>query len=197
MPGEDSVYLSVQYRISYLVYWPAMKGAACGRREFLEFLASSPLLATQDLPSAAITSPKGALSVMEFEALAHKALPPAHWGYLTSGVDDDLTLRMNREAMGHFQLRARRLTGIVKADLSTEIFGTRWEMPVYLSALSGQKAYYPEGELATARAAKAQKTTQMLSSSTSTAVEDVSKALGDAPWYQLYTSRSHGKRPRN
>ena len=73
------------------------------------------------------------------------------------------------------------MTGIAKADLSTEIFGARWEMPVYLSALAGQKAFYPEGELATARAAKAQKTMQMLSSQTSAAVEDVSKALGSAP----------------
>jgi 4-hydroxymandelate oxidase len=164
-----------------------MKGTATGRREFLHFLASSPLLATaQDVPSPAVTSPKDSLSVMDFEALAQKALPPAHWGFLTSGVDDDLTLRMNREAMGHFQLRARRLTGVAKPDLTTEIFGVRWDMPVYLSAVGGQKAFYPEGELATARAAKAQKTTQMLSSQTSTAVEDVSKALGDAPWYQLY-----------
>src|SRR5215470_6279140 len=115
-----------------------MKGAASGRREFLQFLASSPLLATQNLPSAAITSPKDSLSVMDFEALAHKALPPAHWGYLTSGVDDDLTLRMNREAMAHFQLRARRLAGIAKPDLSTEVFGIRWGTPLYLSAVGGQ-----------------------------------------------------------
>ena len=91
------------YGHTYLVYWPAMNGIASGRREFLHFLASSPLLAmAQDPPGAAVTSPKDALNVMDFEALAHKALPPAHWGYLTSGVDDDLTLRMNREAMGHF-----------------------------------------------------------------------------------------------
>jgi isopentenyl diphosphate isomerase/L-lactate dehydrogenase-like FMN-dependent dehydrogenase len=163
-----------------------MNGTALARRKFLHLLASSPLAIAQDGPGSAAPSVRDSLSVMDFEVLAHKALPPAHWGFLSSGVDDDLTLRMNREAMEHFQLRARRLTGIAKPDLSTEIFGTRWEMPVYLSAVGGQKAYYPEGELATARAAKAQKTTQMLSSATSTAVEDVNKALGNAPWYQLY-----------
>ena len=164
-----------------------MTGTVSGRREFLKFLASSPLAAmAQDRPGSAVQAAKDPLSVMDFEALAHKALPPAHWGYLTSGVDDDLTLRMNREAMAHFQLRARRLSGVAKADLSTEVFGVRWEMPVYLSAVGGQKAFHPEGELATARAARAQKTIQMLSSGTSTALEDVSKVLGNAPWYQLY-----------
>ena len=123
---------------------------------------------------------------MDFEPLAHKALPPAHWGYLQTGVDDDLTLRANREAMAHYQLRARRLMGVVRADLKTEVFGASWDMPIYVSAVGSQRAFHPEGELATARAAKAQKTVQMLSSITSTGLEDVAKALDTPPWYQMY-----------
>src|SRR5436190_5683749 len=88
------------------------------RREFLRFMAASPLAAyafAQDAPPA-ITRAKDALSVMDFEPLAHKVLPPAHWGYLSGGVDDDLTLRMNREAFAHYQLRARRLVDVTTAD---------------------------------------------------------------------------------
>ena len=54
------------------------------------------------------------------------------------------------------------------------------------SSVGSQKAFYPEGELATARAAKAKKTTQMLSTVTSVPVEEVAKALGAPPWFQLY-----------
>ncbi len=158
------------------------------RREFLRFLAASPLVATAAGQDAIPTTAgiKDALNVMDFEALARKALPPAHWGYLATGVDDDLTLRMNREAMTHYQLRARRLAGVARADLTTEVFGASWDMPIYVSAVSGQRAFHDEGELATARAAKARKTVQMLSTFTSTALEDVARALGAAPWYQLY-----------
>src|ERR1035438_3252676 len=99
------------------------------RREFLRFLACSPLALAQD-PSPAITNAKDALNVMDFEPLAHKTLPPAHWGYLSTGVDDDLTLRANREAMSHYQLRARRLMGVAKVDLRTEVFGVGWDMPI-------------------------------------------------------------------
>src|SRR5271157_4477507 len=129
------------------------------RREFLRFLACSPLALAQE----SITNVKDVLNVMDFEPLAHKALPPAHWGYMATGVDDDLTLRANREAMSHYQLRARRLTGVAKVDLRTEVFGAGWDMPIYLSAVGHQKQFHPQGELATARAAKAQKTVQMLS----------------------------------
>ena len=159
----------------------AMSRNLSARREFLRFLAASPLVAMAQEPTA-----KDALSVLDFEPLAHKALPPAHWGYMSTGVDDDLTVRMNREAMGHYQLRARRLVGAAKPDLSFAIFGKTWDSPIYFSAVSAQRAFHPDGELGTARAAKAKKVTQMLSTVSSTSVEDVAKALGEPPWYQLY-----------
>ncbi len=158
------------------------------RRQFLRFLAASPLAASaiaQELLPA-IAAPKDAINVMDFELRARKTLPPAHWGYLATGVDDDLTLRMNREAMTHYQLRARRLTGGSTANLKTEILGATWDMPVYLSAVGSQKQFHPEGELGVARAARNQRTVQMLSTVTSTPVEEVGQALGAAPWYQLY-----------
>ena len=158
------------------------------RRRFLRFLAASPLAArawAEDSLSA-ITNPKDAVDVMDFEPLSRKALPPAHWGYLSTGVDDDKTLHMNREAFDHYQLRARRLVDVAEADLRVDVFGAKWETPVYISAVGSQKAFHPEGELASARAAKAKKTMQMLSTVTSFPVEEVAKALGTPPWYQLY-----------
>lgn len=164
-----------------------MSRCSSARRDFLRFLAASPLLAmAEDVPSPALTTPRDALDVMYFEPLARKKLSLAHWGYLSTGVEDDLTLRMNREAMTHYQLRARRLAGVSKPDLTTEVFGAKWDMPIYLSAVGSQRMFDPEGELATARAARAQRAVQMLSTVTSYRLEDVSKALGAAPWYQLY-----------
>ena len=144
----------------------------------------------QETTAATLSNPKDALSVMDFEPLARKALSPAHWGYLATGVDDDVTLRANHEAFGHYQLRHRRLVDVSKADLKAEVFGTTWDMPIYVSAVGGQKAFHPEGELATARAAKAKKTVQMLSTQTSMPVEDVARTLGTPPWFQLYLPHS-------
>ena len=101
-------------------------------------------------------------------------------------MDDDLTVRMNREAFAHYQLRARRLVDASTTDLKINVFGAAWDMPIYVSAVGAQQAFHPDGELATARAAKAQKAMQMLSTVASKSVEDVAKALGTPPWYQLY-----------
>ena len=159
---------------------------SAARREFLKFLAGSPLLSHAWAQSGAPATPKDVLNLMDFEELAHKALPPAHWGYMASGVDDDLTLRANREAFRHIQLRPRRLVDVSKPDLKIELFGKTWDTPIFICPVGGHKMFHPEGELATARAAKAKSTLQILSSATSTGVEEVNGALGGGLWYQLY-----------
>lgn len=165
-----------------------MTTSTAHRRRFLRFLAASPLFAEawaqQTWP--VITSAKDAVDVMDFEEAARKVLPPAHWGYMASGVDDDLTQKMNREGFKRFQLRPRRLVDGSKPDLKTEIFGVTWETPIFLCPVGGQRMFHPDGEIAVARAARAKKTTQILSTATSTAVEDVAHALGSPLWYQLY-----------
>lgn len=157
------------------------------RRQFLAFLAASPVLAAfQQLPALSLTSPDQALSVLDFEEAARRVLPPAHWGYMASGVDDDATLRANRDGFAHYRLRPRRLVDVSAIDLHVDVFGTRWESPLFLSPVGGQRMFHVDGELAVARAAAAKKTTQILSSASSVAVEEVAKSLGEAPWYQLY-----------
>jgi 4-hydroxymandelate oxidase len=157
------------------------------RREFLRFLAASPLLAgspavLQALSQASLNdvigSPADALSVLDFEAAARKVLPPAHWGYMTTGVDDDATLRANREGFAHYQIRPRRLVDVRKVDTTTELFGSTWGTPIVLAPVGGHKMFHPEGEIAVARAAKAKGHLQILSTVTTSSVEDVIAARG-------------------
>jgi 4-hydroxymandelate oxidase len=166
------------------------------RRAFLRFVAASPYVAAlgglrafaQHAPeiSDVITNPKEALNVMDFEEAAHRKALPGHWAYMTSGVDDDLTLRANREGYRHVQLRPRRLRDATKVDMRTDLFGTVYNSPIFTCPTGGEKSFDPDGELAVARATKARGTMQMLSTSTSTGVEDVNAAHGRPVWYQLY-----------
>ncbi|MBI3492549.1 MAG: alpha-hydroxy-acid oxidizing protein [Acidobacteria bacterium] len=176
------------------------------RREFLKFLAASPYVAAvggvaaflerrtladqSQSTSDVIASPADALSVMDFEEAAHRKVLPGHWAYMASGVDDDATLRANREGYRHVQLRPRRLRDATKVDTRVDLFGTTYASPIFLCPTGGEKSFFTEGEIAVARAAKARGTLQFLSTATSTGVEDVNKALGRPVWYQLYAPRS-------
>src|SRR5260221_14535212 len=99
------------------------------RRRFLRFLLGSPLMAGLGGALEArddddvITAPGQALNVMDFETAARKHLPPAHFAYLATGVDDDATLRPNREGFARFSLRVRRLVNVGEVDKSVSRFG--------------------------------------------------------------------------
>ena len=184
---------------------------AANRRRFLKFLGSSAavawaghghlanaLEAPNRLPDPMmwaprdldyiIPSPKEAINVFDFETAAHKKIPPAHWGYMASGIDDEVTLRANREGFLKFQLRPRRLVDVSKVDMSVEIFGQKYDSPIFLAPIGGHRGYHAEGEIATAGGAKAGNHLQILSNQTSTAVEDVMKARGGPVWQQLYAT---------
>ena len=164
------------------------------RRRFLKFLAGSPLLASAPAgawqEAAVLENPKDALNVLDFEAAARKVLPPAHYGYLATGVDDDYTLRANHEAYRHIQLRPRRLVDIREASMRTNLFGTDWESPIFICPCGYHRAFHPQGEVATARAARARKSLMLLSTVTTIPVEDVNREYGAPVWYQLYATSS-------
>jgi (S)-2-hydroxy-acid oxidase len=186
------------------------------RRRFLSFLAASPLLVSGGLihgPFAKllalnpgdekgahgalegiaqgenlITSPDQAFNVMDFEPVARKVLPPAHFGYLATGVDDDATVRANREGFSHLEIRSRRMIDVSKIDMSVRSFGTPWTSPIVLAPVSAQRAFHPDGEIASAKAARAQNHLQILSTAATTSVEDVTAARGAPIWQQLYAT---------
>lgn len=170
------------------------------RRAFLTFLAESPYVAflgglqsfAQHTPelSTALGDPKDAFSVMDFEAAAQRVVSPVHWAYIASGVDDNTTLRANREGFQHVQLRPRRLRDPIGTDIRTSLFGAEYDSPIFTCPTSGEKLLHPDGELAVARASKARGSMQMLSTLTGTAVEEVNAAHGRPIWFQLYAPTS-------
>jgi 4-hydroxymandelate oxidase len=181
---------------------------AASRRRFLQYLAASPLLASgafaasgAEVPSKLpdpmiwapaggdlIDDPKRAINVFDFEPVARQNVPPAHFGYMASGLDDEVTLRANREGFSKFQLMPHRLNDVSKVDTSVELFGTKYDSPIFVCPTGGNQFFHPDGELAVAKAARAGNHLQILSTSSNFSVEDVTKARGAPIWFQLYAS---------
>ena len=173
------------------------------RRRLLQWLAASPLLpagfasAAPDIPSKLaeleaaadlIAKPEDAINVFDFEPVFRKNVPPAHAGYMYSGIDAEVTLKANRAAFDKYYLRPRRLNDVSKVDMSVELFGVKYPNPICIAPTGGNKAFHPEGEVAVARAAKAGNHLQILSTVASSSVEEVTKARGAPIWFQLYAT---------
>lgn len=171
-----------------------------GRRALLRFLLSSPLTLSC-APRVALEfllAPSGkdslaraadAINVFDFERVAERRLTPAHWTYLSMGVQHEVTLRANRSAFDQFQLRPRRLVDTRELDTSQVLLGQRLSSPFILSPCGSQKAFHRMGELAVARAARSRDWAQILSINSSTPLDEVTAARGGSVWFQLYTPR--------
>jgi len=108
---------------------------------------------------------------------------------MATGLDDEATLRANREAFLRYRLRPRRLVDVSKIDMSTEILGARYDSPIVIAPTSSNRAFHEEGERAVARAARTGNHLQMLSTVASTSIEDTIAARGAPVWFQLYTTQ--------
>ena len=167
------------------------------RRRFMQWLAAAPLAAgalggghalAQRGAASAMADARDILNVFELEARAKELIPPAHWGYLTGGVQDDRTVASNRSAYDRWGLRPRRLVDVSRVSLAVTLFGQTYGSPIALSPLSSQKAFHADGEAAVGAAAGRRRTLQMLSALTTVSLEDVMKAHGMPVWQQLYTT---------
>ena len=131
-----------------------------------------------------------AASVSDYRALAKARLPHFLFEYLDGGSYDEITLRRNVEHLQQVALRQRVLRDVSAIDLSTELFGQRWAMPVGLGPVGLSGLYARRGECQAARAAAAAGVPFTLSTLSACSIGEVRKA---APlWFQLYIVKDRG-----
>jgi 4-hydroxymandelate oxidase len=167
------------------------------RRDFLKFLAASPLLGSYEAFAAEVEQtlgqrlkdPSEVVNIFEMEAIARENVPPAHFGYLQSGVDSDLTLHANQMGYSRYQIRPRRLVDVSRIDTSINFLGAEASSPITLSPIGSAGAMHTDGETGAARAAAAKNIHVTISTQASDAIEEVAAARnGQSLWFQLYST---------
>jgi L-lactate dehydrogenase (cytochrome) len=126
-----------------------------------------------------------AASVSDYRALARARLPHFLFEYLDGGSYDEVTLRRNVEDLQSVALRQRVLRDVSSIDLSTELLGQRWAMPVGLGPVGLSGLYARRGEVQAAKAAAAAGIPLALSTLSACSIGEVTRDAG-APWFQLY-----------
>ncbi|GMF16311.1 unnamed protein product [Phytophthora fragariaefolia] len=131
------------------------------------------------------------LNVLEFEEYAREYLPKNAFDYYASGADDMVTLRENREAFKRLVLHPRVLRDVSNMDTSVTLLGHRVSSPVCVAPSAMHRMAHPDGELASTAAAAKADTCYILSTISTTSLEDVAAANSSANpralrWYQLY-----------
>lgn len=126
------------------------------------------------------------LSLGEFESLAQPCMSPMAFGYVVGGAADELTLNANSEDWRRIRLMPKVLVDVSELDLRIELFGQKFDMPILLAPAAFHRLCCPEGELATIEGANQQGAGIVLSSFSTVAVEEITKAARHPVWFQLY-----------
>ena len=137
------------------------------------------------------TVPRLPTDLTRLEEIAERRLGPGPVGYVAGAAGDGKTVRANREALDRWRIVPRTLRDVRQRDLSVELFGTRVPAPVALAPVGVLSIMHPDAEPAAARAAAAQGLPFILSTASSTTLEQVAEAMDSVSaaaerWFQLY-----------
>lgn len=144
-------------------------------------------------PSQAISeSGREPVCLADYEPLAKAKMSAMSWEFVTAGAGDEITVRWNKEAYQRIRLKPHVLVDASQLDTCVTLFGQEHTFPILLAPTSAQILTHPQGELATARGAAAAGAALVLSSFSSTSLEDVAAVAKSPLWFQLYAQKDHG-----
>ncbi|PVX85870.1 alpha-hydroxy-acid oxidizing protein [Paraburkholderia unamae] len=126
------------------------------------------------------------VNVADFRALAKKRLPRIVFDYLDGGAEDEMGLQHNLDVFREVKLRPRRLIDISKRNSRTYLFGKAWAAPLVIAPTGLNSIFWPDGDIALARAAGKFGIPFALSTASTSSIEAVAKAATGEIWFQLY-----------
>ncbi len=153
--------------------------------------------------------PPFTFKALEWEGLAAERMSADARGYVLGCAGTGETARKNRDAFARWSIVPRRL-GLGKIreggegqevfpKLSVDVLGKSLRYPIACAPVGVQKIMNPDGEVAAARAAARERVPFIMSTASSTSIEEVALASdaaaaergGEKPerWFQLYWPR--------
>ncbi|KAL0131256.1 hypothetical protein PUN28_002670 [Cardiocondyla obscurior] len=125
--------------------------------------------------------------IEDYEKYALERLPASIRDYYKSGAGEEFSVKWNREAFKNYRIRPRFLRDVSKRDISTTVLGHKISMPLGVAPTAMQRMAHPDGECANAKAAQAAGTIFILSTLSTSSIEEVAEAAPNGlKWLQLY-----------
>lgn len=126
-----------------------------------------------------------ALNIADLRAMAKSRLPRGIFDYLDRGVEDEVCMDRNREALRRIALYPKVFRGVEIIDTSVTIFGQKMPVPFAIAPTGGASLFWYDGDVAEAAAGAARNVPYTLSTASTTDLDDIA-ATGVPLWFQLY-----------
>jgi 4-hydroxymandelate oxidase len=133
-----------------------------------------------------------AVCLSDFEAIARERISPMAYEYISGGAGSEITLRWNEEAFQKIRLRPKVLVDVSTIDTRVNLFGEELPFPILLAPAAYHRLLHKEGELATAKGASAAGATFIVSTMSTTGIEEIAAVSTTPLWFQLYVQPDRG-----
>ena len=128
----------------------------------------------------------------DFRRIAKKKLPAPIFHYIDGGSDDEVTLKRNTESFSKCDLVPNILASVGEPDLSTNVLGSKIDMPLFLSPVAMQRLFHHEGDKASARAAEKFGTFYSMSTMATSSIEEIANIASGPKMFQIYIHKTQG-----
>jgi L-lactate dehydrogenase (FMN-dependent) and related alpha-hydroxy acid dehydrogenases len=129
------------------------------------------------------------VSLDDFELLARERLSHMAHEYVAGGAADEITLRWNRQSFNRILLRPRVLEDVANIDTGVTLFGRAMPHPILLAPVAYQRLFHAEGEVEAALGAGNAEAIYVVSTASTTAIEDIASVATSPLWLQLYLQK--------
>jgi L-lactate dehydrogenase (cytochrome) len=131
-------------------------------------------------------------SASDYRELARRRLPRQLFDYVDGGAYDEATMRANVSDLGEVRLRQVVMRDVSVRDPAVEVLGQELAIPVVLAPVGLGGMLAQRAEVQAARAAEKAGIAFVESTVSICSVEEVARATGRPPWFQLYVMRDRG-----
>ncbi|MFF2147240.1 alpha-hydroxy acid oxidase [Kitasatospora sp. NPDC058190] len=136
--------------------------------------------------------PDEPVCLADVERAAFATVPKDVWDFVAGGSGRELTLAANRSALDGVHLVPRVLRDVSGCTAGTTLLGRDAAMPLAVAPVAYHRLLHPEGELATARAARRAGVPFTIGTLSSYPLEEVAAEAGRS-WFQLYWLRDEAR----
>ena len=125
-------------------------------------------------------------AVRDLAPKARRRIPHFAWEYLDSGDGDERAVAVNLSELGRVVLTPQFMKGRIDPDLSTELFGVRYRMPIGVSPVGLNGLIWPDADVHLAKMASNRQIPFVASTVGTGLLEDLGAVSAGMGWFQLY-----------
>ena len=125
-------------------------------------------------------------SVEDLRKRAKLKIPKFAFEYLDGGCNNDVNLKKNTDRIRDIELKPKYLVDYRKPSLKTRLFGHTYDAPFGISPVGLQGLMWPKSPEILAKAAFDHNIPFILSTVTTTSIENIAELTEGKAWFQLY-----------